>query len=79
MTDSQQMTRAEVATFARCSTVTVYRAWVAYRQSGGKRGLRGVQRGGPNSTVWFEPEDVDRWTNGEAPVAPAKSRLRRSA
>lgn len=79
MTGSPYMTRAEVAERARCAPVTVYRAWVAYRQSGGTEGLRGIQRGGPNSTLWFDPADVDRWLDGEAPVAPAKARLRRAS
>lgn len=79
MTASPFMTRAEVAEYARCSSVTVYRAWVAYRRSGGTQGLRGVQRNGPNSTVWFHPDDVKRWADGADPVAPAKARLRRAS
>ena len=79
MTAPSYMTRAEVAAAARCSTVTVYRAWVAYRRSGGTQGLRGVQRNGPHSTVWFEPEDVARWAAGQPPVAQAKARIRRAS
>lgn len=76
--DDSYLTRAEVAELARCSTVTVYRAWVAYRQSRGARGLRGVQRNGANSRVWFHPDDVARWVAGEAPVAKPRA-LRRAS
>lgn len=79
MTDSPWMTRGEVAEYARCSTVTVYRAWTAYRQSGGARGLRGVQPNGANATLRFHRDDVARWVLGQVPVNPRSRSLRRSA
>lgn len=78
MTDSPYLTRAEVAEYTRRHPYTVYRAWVAYRQSGGTRGLRGHQPSGPNGTVTFLIDDVDRWLNGEAPLSGSR-KLRRSA
>lgn len=78
MTETHYMTRAQVAKHARCSKVTVYRAWILYRDSDGTRGLRGIQRNGPHSTVWFDPEDVDRWLTGEAPRSTGQT-LRRTA
>lgn len=78
MTDSPFMTTAEVARFARCSVKTVERAWATYRRSNGGAGLRATQRGGAYSALLFLPEDVTRWTNGEAPLSSVR-KLRRAS
>lgn len=79
MSTSPYMTRGEVAEYARCAPITVYRALVAFRQSQGARGLRGSQPGGVNGRLMFHRDDVERWMAGQAPSSSSARPVRRSA
>lgn len=66
MTDSPWMTTAEISSYARCDPSTVRMAYVEYRRSAGRRGLKHVQSKA-NSPCKSHRDDVDRWMAGETP------------
>ena len=66
------MTVKQVAEHSQRHPKTVAKALRLYRQSQGRKGLRGAQPNGTHSCWRVRREDVDRWCAGEPPLSPRR-------